>query len=134
MVHPQCRGYVHRTVVIFNFLQTHSSDLRTQLQIFSAILTYALSCSTFLPKPSAHSGVEVVHALIWDFTFLPKPSTHLATEVIHALSWDLTFLPKSSTHSAVEVVHALNWDLTLNPKIGLSSFASNHHTSKVSKS
>ena len=35
VVHPQCRGYVHRTVFIFNSLQNHNSDLRTQLQIFS---------------------------------------------------------------------------------------------------
>ena len=72
MVHPQCRGYVHKTMFIFNFLQTHSSDLHTQLQIFSTTQICALSCRTFLPKPSAHSAGEVVHTLSWDLTLTPK--------------------------------------------------------------
>ena len=72
MVHPQCRGYVHRTAFIFNSLQRHSSDLCTQLQIFSTTQSCALSCRSFLPKPSVHSAAEVVHALSWDLALTPK--------------------------------------------------------------
>ena len=65
VVHPQCRGYIHRTTFYSTlykqqFLSAHSvagllnnpktthlaansfSDLRTQLQMFSAPLSYAL--------------------------------------------------------------------------------------------
>ena len=31
-----------------------------------------LSYRSFLPKPSAHSAVEVVHTLSWDLTLNPK--------------------------------------------------------------
>ena len=51
VVHPQCRGYVHRTAFIFNTLQTHSYDMCTQLQIFSTTQSCALSYRTFLLKP-----------------------------------------------------------------------------------
>ena len=37
VVHPQCRGYVHRTLFYSTFLQNHNSDLRTQLQIPSVL-------------------------------------------------------------------------------------------------
>ena len=60
MVHPQCRGYVHRTAFIFNNLQNN------------AVLICALSRRTFLPKPYVHSATEVVHALSWDLTLNPK--------------------------------------------------------------
>ena len=50
----------------------HSFDLCTQLQIFSTAQNYALSYRTFLPKPSAHSSTEVIHALSWDLTLNPK--------------------------------------------------------------
>ena len=103
VVHPQCRGYLHRTTVIFNLLQTHSSDLRTQLQISSAILSCALSCSTFLPTPFAHSAAEVIHALNWDLT-LTKPSVHSAAKVIRALSWDLTLNPKQDLASSHQII------------------------------
>ena len=88
MVHPQCRGYVHRTTFIFNTLQNNSSDLRTQLQIFSTTQNYALSYRIFLPKPYAHSATEVVHALSWDLTLNPKiylsffASHHIITKII----------------------------------------------------
>ena len=72
MVHPQCRGYIHRTMFIFNNLQTHSYDLHTQLQIFSTTQNCALSCRTYLQKPSAHSAAKVVDALSWDLTLNPK--------------------------------------------------------------
>ena len=61
VVHPQCRGYVHKTALLFHFLQNNSSDLRTQQQIrpssltahlaavpFLQSLSCALSCSSFL--------------------------------------------------------------------------------------
>ena len=108
MVHPQCRGYIHRTAFIFNSLQT------TQFW-------------------SAHSAADLLNnpKLCSNRTFLLKPSAHSTAEVVHALSWDLTLTPKPSAHSAAEVVHAHSWDLTLNPKIGLSFFASNYHHTKT---
>ena len=113
MVHPQCRGYVHRTAVIFNFLQTHSFDLCTQLQISSITQSCALSCRSFLPKPSVHSAAEVVNTLSWDLTLHPK--------ILCTLSC------KGHPHTQL--------GLNLNPKIFLSFFASNyHHTQKPSKS
>ena len=69
MVHPQCRGYVHKTTLLFHFLQNNSSDLRTHQQILPSNLTahlaaipflqsisYTLSCSSFPYKTlCAHS-------------------------------------------------------------------------------
>ena len=69
MVHPRGRGYVHRTVLLFNFSQNNSYDLRTQQQIHPSSLTvhlaavpflqslsYDLSCSSFPYKTlCAHS-------------------------------------------------------------------------------
>ena len=85
MVHPQCRGYVHKTALLFNSSQSNSSDLRTQMQIrpsslivhsaavpFLQSLSCALSCSSFLTKPSTHTAAEVVHAHSWDLTLKPK--------------------------------------------------------------
>ena len=37
VVHPQFRGYVHRTVFYSILYKNHSSDLRTQLQILQVL-------------------------------------------------------------------------------------------------
>ena len=44
VVHPQFRGYVHRTVFYSTLYKNHSSDLRTQLQIPSSPQSHAHSC------------------------------------------------------------------------------------------
>ena len=69
MVHPQCRGYVHKTALLFHFLQNNSFDLRTQQQIRHSSLTAHSVAVPFLTKPSAHIAAEVVHAHNWDLTF-----------------------------------------------------------------
>ena len=84
MVHPQCRGYVHKTVFYFNFLQNHSSDLCTQLQISSSLLS------------RAHNSRPLCTQLQISLNLLQKPSVHTAAEVVHAHSWDLTFPYKTA--------------------------------------
>ena len=81
MVHPQCRGYVHKTALLFHFLQNNSSDLRTQQQIRPSSLTVHSATVPFLQSLTAHSAAV---------PFLEKPSVHTAAEVIHTHSWDLT--------------------------------------------
>ena len=107
MVHPQCRGYIHRTSFIFNNLQTtqfwsvHSAadllnnpKLRTQLQIFSTTQNCALSCRSFLPKPSTHSAAEVVHALKWDLTLNPKIGlSFFASNYHHTKTFEKSLYP-----------------------------------------
>ena len=44
VVHPQCRGYVHRTLFYSTLYKNHSSDLCTQLQIPSSPQSRAHSC------------------------------------------------------------------------------------------
>ena len=78
MVHPQFRGYVHRTVFYSTLYKNHSSDLRTQLQILLS------------PQSHAHSYRPLRTQLQISF-ITQKPSTHTAAEVVHAHSWDLTF-------------------------------------------
>ena len=81
MVHPQCRGYIHRNVFYSTLYKNHSSDLRTQLQIPSG------------PQSCAHS-CRPLRTQLQIFLITQKPSTHIAAEVVHAHSWDLTFLTK----------------------------------------
>ena len=98
VVHPQCRGYIHKLRFIplsskpqficalsCRFLQltdsrAHSSRLlRTQLQTFL----------TFLQKPSAHTAAEVVHAHSWDLSFPCQKPTLL--HLIFLTSKSLTY-------------------------------------------
>ena len=79
MVHPQCRGYIHKLCFI-QLATKPQFDLRTQLQIPSS-------------PQSTHTAAVSVHTAA-DLLYHPKPSTHTAAEVIHAHSWDLTFLTK----------------------------------------
>ena len=81
VVHPQCRGYVHRTVFYSTLYKNHSSDLRTQLEIPSSPQSCALSCRSLCTqlqillitqKPYAHTAAEVIHAHSWDLTFVTK--------------------------------------------------------------
>ena len=118
MVHPQCRGYIHRTVFIFNSLQQHSFDMRTQLQIFTH------SATDLLNNPKLCTKLHILSSkTLCALSCRGRPCTQLGLKLPY----------KPSTHSAAEVVHSHIWDLTLNPKIGLSSFTSNHHTSKSLK-
>ena len=94
VVHPQCRGYVHRTVFYSTFYKNHNSDLHTQLQISSSPQSRAHSCkplctqlqiSLITQKPCAHTAAEVIHAHSWDFNlFLPNTlsfaSIHLTSK------------------------------------------------------
>ena len=76
VVHPQCRGYVHKLCFI-QFATKPQFDLRTQLQIPLVLNSRAHSsrplCTqlqiflNLLTKPSAHTAAEVVHAHSWDF-------------------------------------------------------------------
>ena len=66
VVHPQCRGYVHKLCSI-QLATKPQFDLRTQLQVFP---------QSFLQNPSAHTAAEVIHAHSWDLTF-PYKSTLL---------------------------------------------------------
>ena len=57
VVHPQFRGYVHRTMFYSTLYKNHSSDLRTQLQI-SSISQVAHLAADLLNHPKnicAHS-------------------------------------------------------------------------------
>ena len=44
VVHPQFKGYVHRTVFYSTLYKNHSSDLHTQLQISSSPQSRAHNC------------------------------------------------------------------------------------------
>ena len=85
VVHPQCRGYVHK--LWFIQLATKSTvDLRTQLQIPSIL------------KSRAHSSRPLRTQLqVFPQSFLQNPSAHTAAEVVHAHSWDLTFPYKTQS-------------------------------------
>ena len=73
MVHPQCRGYIHKLCSI-QLATKPQFDLRTQLQIPSILknprtqqqapvhIATGLSSIFFTQKPSAHTAAEVVHA------------------------------------------------------------------------
>ena len=91
MVHPQCRGYIHRTVLLFNFLQNNSSDLQTQPQIRPSSLTThsvtvpllqtlncALSCSSFLTTLSCALSCSSFPHTNPLRTQLQRSSTHTA--------------------------------------------------------
>ena len=79
MVHPQCRGYVHKLFFIQLATKNHS-------------LIYALSCRSLQALKSAHTAAGLcAHSCRSFFLFLQKPSAHTAAEVVHAHSWDLTF-------------------------------------------
>ena len=84
VVHPQCRGYVHRTAFYSTFYKNHSSDLRTQLQILQ-VLKAAHTAADLLnhQKPSAHTATEVVHTHSWDLTFSYKIALALHQFLLH---------------------------------------------------
>ena len=84
VVHPQCRGYVHRTVFIQLFTKT-------------TVLICALSCRSLQVLKATHTAA--------DFLNHPKPSAHIAAEVVHAHIWDLTFLTKQSLASHQFILH-----------------------------
>ena len=91
VVHPQCRGYVHRTVFIFNSLQQHSYDLctelqisahlaadllnnpklRTQLQILPSKTLCALSCRG---RPRTQLGL-ILHKTLYTLSYRGRPHT-----------------------------------------------------------
>ena len=79
MVHPQCRGYVHRTVF-------YSTCYKT------TVLICVLSCRSLQSLIAAHTAASLcAHSCRSFLNLLTKPSTHTAAEVVHAHSWDLTF-------------------------------------------
>ena len=96
VVHPQCRGYVHRTVfystlykktiVLICTLSCRSSSVFkpcTQLQASAHTATYFLNH----PKPSAHIAAKVVHTHSWDLTFLTnKPYLRINSSYIKILN------------------------------------------------
>ena len=78
VVHPQCRGYVHK-LCLFNSLQNHS-------------LICALSCRSLQSLTATHTAAGLcAHSYRSFLNLLTKPSAHTAAEVVHAHSWDLTF-------------------------------------------
>ena len=78
VVHPQCRGYVHR-IVLYS----------TSLQV--TVLICALSCRSFQVLKAAHTAAGLcTHSCRYPNLFT-NSSIHTAAEVIHAHSWDLTF-------------------------------------------
>ena len=80
VVHPQCRGYVHKLCSIQLATKTQF-DLHTQLQILSV-----LKKSRTQQQAPAHTAAGFFLTI-----FFTKPSAHTAAEVVHAHSWDLTF-------------------------------------------
>ena len=78
VVHPQCRGYVHKLCFI---------QLATKPQLICA-----LSCRSLQSLIAAHTAAGLyAHSCRSFLNLLTKPSAHKAVEVIHAHSWDLTF-------------------------------------------
>ena len=63
VVHPQCRGYVHKLCSI-QLSTKPQFDLRTQLQILSV-----LKRPRTQQQAPVHTAVEVIHAHSWDLTF-----------------------------------------------------------------
>ena len=60
VVHPQCRGYVHKIV----FYSTLYKKI--------TVLICALSCRSLQVLKAAHTAAEVIHAHSWDLTFSYK--------------------------------------------------------------
>ena len=94
MVHPQCRGYVHK----LRFIQLATKpqfDLRTQLQIPSVLNSRAHSSRPLRTQLQIFSQSSYktlcAHSYRSFLNLLTKPSAHTAAEVVHAHSWDLTF-------------------------------------------
>ena len=73
MVHPQCRGYVHRTVLYSNSLQV-------------TVLICILSCRSFQVLKAAHTAAGLCAHNYRSSNHYTKPSAHTAAEVVHALS------------------------------------------------
>ena len=79
VVHPQCRGYVHKTVFYSTCYKTTVWSTHTAADPFSP----------FKPRTQHQASVHIATDL--SLIFLQKPSAHTAAEVVHAHSWDLTF-------------------------------------------
>ena len=93
VVHPQCRGYVHRTVF-------YSTCYKI------TVLICALSCRSLLVlKIHAHSSRPLCTQLQIFLTSYKIPYAHIAAEVIHAHSWDLTFSLQNSLSFALTFLH-----------------------------
>ena len=88
MVHPQCRGYVHK----LRFIPLSSKPQ----------LICALSCRSLQSLTAAHTAAGFcAHSCRSFFLFLQKPSAHTAAEVVHAHSWDLSFPYKNQPYFAL---------------------------------
>ena len=92
VVHPQCRGYVHRTVFYSTFYKNHSSDLRTQLQIPSSPQSRTHSCRPL--RTQLQISLITKNPL---HTQLQRSSTHTAGT--------LTFLTKIALASHLFHLH-----------------------------
>jgi hypothetical protein len=87
VVHPQCRGYVHRTVLYIQLVTTETVLICALSYRSFPFLSRALSCRLFPSyKPSAHSAAEVVHALSWDLTLNLKIDLTIFASHHHSLS------------------------------------------------
>ena len=78
VVHPQCRGYVHRTVF-------YSTCYKI------TVLICALSCRSFQVLKAAHTAVGLCAHICRSSNLFTNSYAHTAAEVVHAHSWDLTF-------------------------------------------
>ena len=99
VVHPQCRGYVHK--LCFIQLSTKPQfDLCTQLQIPSVLNSRAHSsrplCTQLQIFSQSSYKTLCAHSCRYFLNLLTKPSAHTAAEVVHAHIWDLTFSYKIS--------------------------------------
>ena len=98
VVHPQCRGYVHKLRFIplsskpqfICALSCRFLQLLTAAHIAAGFCAH--SCRPFLlsyKKPSAHTAAEVVHAHSWDLSFPCQKLTLL--HLIFLTSKSLTY-------------------------------------------
>ena len=119
MVHPQCRGYVHKLCFI-QLATKPQFDLRTQLQIPSVL------------NNRAHSSRPLRTQLQIFLSLLTKPFAHTAAEVVHAHSWDLTFPYKTCLSFALIFLYIKKPNFFLFTKIPIytsryyKTMASNH--------
>ena len=98
VVHPQCRGYVHKLCSI-QLATKPQFDLRTQLQIPSVLKKPRTQLQVFpqssLQKSSVHTAAEVVHAHSWDLTFPYKINLSLRLNLfLHHKNPNLSSLHK----------------------------------------
>ena len=89
VVHPQCRGYVHRTVFYSTFykkttvlicaLSCRSLQVLKAMNIAAGLCTHSCRSPNLFTNSSAHTAAEVVHAHSWDLTFSYKLSLSFAS-------------------------------------------------------